>query len=138
MADGLHWLCCTGLLHLSHVAFHANLVPLIGMLALTALLSALKGASHKKWLLTGLFTGLLAYTYTAGHGWTLILLAFMGFHLLRFTVKWRVILPAIGLALLLAVPVYLSIVSTPAQDGGLSRTLIPNLTELGRECAALG
>ncbi|MGB1288738.1 MAG: hypothetical protein ACPG7F_19550, partial [Aggregatilineales bacterium] len=60
----------------------------------------------------------------AAHGWTLFLLLLTGLHLLQNRTKWRVILPTIGLILLLVMPVYIAILSTPAQDGGLSRTLI--------------
>lgn len=111
--------------HLSHIAFHANLVPFFGMLALTAVLRAFQRPGiARRWVLAGLFTGLLAYSYTAGHAWTLTLLLIALIWAMFHRRFWRSVGMMIGLALLLALPVYMALLSSPAEDGGLDRTLV--------------
>jgi hypothetical protein len=53
--------------HLSHIAFRANTFPLVGALAMAALLKAQR--THRGWIIAGLWLGLLLYTYIAARVW---------------------------------------------------------------------
>jgi hypothetical protein len=53
--------------HLSHIAFRANTFPLVGALAMAALLKAQR--RNRGWISAGLWLGLLLYTYIAARVW---------------------------------------------------------------------
>lgn len=55
--------------HINHLALRANLFPLVGALALAALLHARRTKAIRHWIVAGLGLGLLLYTYYAARLW---------------------------------------------------------------------
>ncbi len=60
--------------HLSHLVLRGLLLPLVGALAGAVLWRASRGNRRRTWLLGGLLTGLLAYTYFSARAWIVYLL----------------------------------------------------------------
>lgn len=116
--------------HNSHVAFRALLFPLVGMLALDGVLRAFEANQLKKWLIAGFFSGLLAYTYTAAHGWLGLILLLCGLWAAFDQQRRRGAIGVICVALGMALPVWVAIQTNPLADGGLQRTTISTWDEL--------
>ncbi len=116
--------------HNSHVAFRALLFPLIGMLALEALLRAYHNNQWRSWLIAGFFSGLLAYTYTAAHGWLALILGLCGLWAVFDKQRRNGTIALIIVAVSMALPVWVAIQTNPLSDGGLTRTTISTWDEL--------
>lgn len=115
--------------HFAHVAYRANLFILVALLALTALLHAWRTGDRRRWIIAGLFAGLLAWTYTAAHGWAIVLIgAFLLTALLQAKHRHGALFAA-GTALVLAVPVW-GHIATASGDGGLSRTAVDSVAAI--------
>jgi hypothetical protein len=111
-------------LHNSHVAFRVLLFPLVGALALAWLLRARRRNQSSDWIIAAIFTGLLAHTYTAAHGWLACLWAVAILWAIFDKTRRRGAIIVCILAPLIAAPVYLAMAANPAPDGGIERTLV--------------
>lgn len=98
--------------HLNHVGFRANLLPLVGALALAAILHSVKDG--RRWWLAGIFTGLLLWTYTAGQLWFVLLAAGLLLYGFRRRGAWL----ALVIAVIVALPPALSIFASGAVRAG--------------------
>jgi hypothetical protein len=116
--------------HNSHVALRALLFPLIGMLAVDGLLRAYHKNRWRDWLVAGFFTGLLAYTYTAAHGWIALILGLCGLWAVFDSQRRKGTMGLIFMAIFMGLPVWIAIQTNPLSDGGLNRTLINSWDEL--------
>ena len=89
--------------HLSHLALRANLLPLVGTLAFAALLHAQRTNALRWWVIGGLCTGLLGYTYYSAYFWILYAFVLLAWWAVGDREKRR----GAGLALLIAMLVLL-------------------------------
>jgi hypothetical protein len=107
-------------MHLSHIAFRANTFPLVGALAMAALLKAQR--THRGWLAAGLWLGLLLYTYIAARVWV------------AYAVLWLVLW---GIEMLLCQPSTPKSPSPKHQGRGLFQRMTPPLYSSVRNEPAL-
>jgi len=91
-------------MHLSHLALRAILFPLVGTLALAALLRSHRTHRLRHWAACGLALGFLGYTYFAAYLWILFALALIGWWFVRERADRRGILLALTLAALVIAP----------------------------------
>jgi len=99
-------------IHLNHLVFRVNTFPLLGALAMTALLRAQR--LNQRWWLAGLFVGLLLYTYVAAQVWFAYALLWLLLWLVFDEQRRRGALLALILALLVSLPLLLAL-WTPAE-----------------------
>ncbi len=113
--------CAPWLLHIQRIGFRASLLPLLLTLWAWLLLRSLEGNRGRDWVGAGLVLGLTAYTYTAARLVPLLVLAFVGYlalwqrPLLRRC--WRGLVAMLLAAMLLAAPLVLHFLRTPADWG---------------------
>ena len=69
--------------HMSHLALRANLLPCLGALSLSLLLTAKRRSRTRCWVMAGLATGLLGYTYNSAQVWVVLELGMLLFWCLR-------------------------------------------------------
>lgn len=96
---------------MSHIGFRALLMPLVGAMAFAALLAARRRDQMRNWLIAGVWSGLLAYTYIAARAW----LPLLGVLLLVFWLRgYRRAWIAAVTAGIVALPLMIYIVQNPA------------------------
>lgn len=102
-------------IHQSRIALRAPLFPLIGILALWAILQALRTGRRSWWALGGLWLGLMMYTYFSSVLWIFLDLVLLG--VLAITQRRQRMGPLIslGIALLLFLPMVLYALSHPQE-----------------------
>lgn len=106
---GLYWH-----VHVSHLALRASLSMLVGILALTLALRAARQDRRRAWVLAGAALGLLVYTYFAAWlwlGWCALLALIRA---IRRPDQRRGLIAAGGAAVLVALPLGLTMLSQPA------------------------
>lgn len=101
-----------------------------------------KGRALPTSLLTALFVALGFYTYFAGRGVPLILLAFMGYVLITapdvWRQQWRMWGMMLGLALLLAIPLFVTLQQQPEAEGRVAELAVPLVAARQGNFAPLG
>jgi len=101
---------------IAHLAFRANLLPLVGTLAFAALFRAHRRNKTADWMWSGGLFGLLAYTYLAAPLWIAYGFLVQGWWLLRHQDRRRGALLSLVMTVLLALPLVSYVLSHPTES----------------------
>ena len=104
--------------HLSHLGLRAMLYPLVGTLAIIALLRARQSHSHRTWLVGGVWLGLLMYTYFSARVWIIYVWLWLLYVWLREARQRRGVLLAALSSLLVALPQFVYMGRFPVESFG--------------------
>jgi hypothetical protein len=113
-------------IHLSHIGLRAILYPLVGTLAITALLYAHRKNATRSWLMGGFWLGILMYTYFSARLWLAYVGLWLLFVWLRHSRQRLGATLAVGLTSLIALPQLIYTLRYPAESigrmGGVATT----------------
>lgn len=114
--------------HLNHLIFRVNTLPLLGALAFWMLLRARR--RNQGWLLAGLLTGLTLYTYVAARVYVGYALICVLWWLLRDAQLRRGAAKALLMALLTCLPLGLALLQPAETTASLERAAAENIAEV--------
>lgn len=114
--------------HMSHLAFRVGLFPLIGALALAALLKAYR--RNRGWALAGGLLGLLSYTYIAARSWVIFGGLLLLWWALRRRERRRGALAALGIAVVLGLPLGAALLVSTENTEHVQRVVIEDSAAL--------